>query len=440
MQNKPQKTNVFFKVVLIIAIIIVFLIAASFVLLSLMNRKPRAAFYGISEKTRNVIVQNLQRTSTRRNNQEPYEIIVLDDTISLSDSLKKNRKIDILFIHDGFNAEYAYNFATKKNFGFIKDEILSGMTSSIRAVAPDYKDSKFKNGIPEVLPEKERNELLENNRLHTKVAAVPILSDNSEIDVNYGFFNESEVGKVDSFTDLEKIAEYAKGKVNSPVLIAAGDDDCLINVYGALTESLSGIESWQNAVDEIKKAAERNASLSVVAENLVKEGKPFYEANELLKSWIKNGYLAKNVSQFTKRDIKAFASLDQAAIIFMTLEEHRTYETSTISKYSSIYYPSNESGIYRSFSSPTIMAVPMSKNEAAHESIKKLSNDLQQSLSFGTGLAPTQSQCAIPDRQADDARYWIAASQSPVPLLTDAAFLNKDQKTAFANQLRSELR
>lgn len=303
------------------------------------------------------------------------------------------------------------------------------MSASVKKTVPTY-------------PTKSREPSQESAE---KTSAVPILSNHFEIDVKTSLFEESKIGFVNVISDIEKLSGYSKNSVRFPILFAAENDDELINVYGALTEALCGIEEWQNAAEKIKSAgsAEKHSEmseLSLLAENIVNEGEPFYKANALLKKWIENGFLPKNISQIKSRDIKAFAQEKETCVIFMTLEEHRTYEKNTISEYSSIYFPATKTDSPRHFTAPEIMAVPMSKNKVSREAIKLLSNDFQKNLAFETGLSPVQTQCSVPDSQADDARYWIAASEKPLPALSDAAFLNSEQKSAFAKKLRENFR
>lgn len=422
MENKTERKNVFFKAILIISLALVLIFAGGIAAVSILNRKPTAAFYGISERTQNAIVSNLQKTSARKNGKSPFNIITLDDTVSLAESLKSSGKIDILFIHDGLNAEHAYNHAEKKDLGFEKN-LLNGMSTSIKKTVPTY-------------PTKSRKSSQESAE---KISAVPILSNHFEIDVKTSLFEESKIGFVNVISDIERLSEYSKNSVRFPILFAAENDEELINVYGTLTESLRGIEEWQKAAEKAKSAGSTE-ELSLIAENIVNKGEPFYEANELLKKWIEYGFLPKNISQIKSRDIKAFAQEKETCVIFMTLEEHRTYGKSTIEEYSSIYFPSTKTDSPRHFTAPEIMAVPMSKNKISREAIKLLSNDFQKNLAFETGLSPVQSQCSVPDSQSDDARYWIAASEKPLPSFSDAAFLNSEQKSAFAKKLRENLK
>ena len=444
--KEKNNGSLFLKIVAIVTACLIFILIAVFAVLYFLNRKPAAAFYGISDKTREVIEKNLQGTVKTREGKKAYEIVVLDDSIPLSDALKKVRKIDILFIHDGLNATYAYEIVRNKNLGFVKDEVLSGMTSSIRQTAPDYKEKKYVENIPQNLSEEQRAKIAEENRLYNKVSAIPMLLDNYEIDVKFANFNDSKVGSVNYWKDLEKLSEYNKKVLSSPVLYAGGDDRELINIVGALTESLSGLNEWKKAVSEIEKSVasggnskKNGKNLVEVAETLVSEGNSLYPAIDFLRNWKANGYLPRNVNQLSKRDLAAYANAEETGILFMNLETHRTYKDSVIGKYRSIYFPSDYGNQYRNFTAPVIMALSLSKNESCRGSVKLLCRNLQEKLSFGTGLAPALANCGVPDKQADDARYWVAATEKPLPALSDAAFLSDSQRTVFASIIRSAI-
>ncbi|MDE7140993.1 MAG: hypothetical protein K2O09_09630, partial [Treponemataceae bacterium] len=53
--------------------------------------------------------------------------------------------------------------------------------------------------------------------------------------------------------------------------------------------------------------------------------------------------------------------------------------------------------------------------------------DTQENLSHMTGLAPVLAQCPTPDQQADDARYWVAATNAPLAGLSREAALSDAQ-------------
>ena len=87
-----------------------------------------------------------------------------------------------------------------------------------------------------------------------------------------------------------------------------------------------------------------------------------------------------------------------------------------------------------------MLGISLSKDKVSRAAIEKFANELQSQLSFSTGLAPVQANCPVPDVQSDDVRYWVAASNEPLPALADSLFASKSQKASFAEALRNFLR
>ena len=161
----------------------------------------------------------------------------------------------------------------------------------------------------------------------------------------------------------------------------------------------------------------------VILKELFADGNAYCETYKLLKSWSQKEILPKNIYQ-----------------TFQNLSEHRTFERPVIAKYTSVYIPAETETSVRFFTSPVILGISLSKDKIARAAIEKLSNEFQSQLSFATGLAPVQANCSVPDVQADDVRYWVAASDEPLPALADWIFTTKGQKNAFAEALRNLLR
>ena len=121
------------KIVIITSIAIIALIFLLLLILSIASKKPIAAFYGISEANIKGITKVLQTTHTRKNKKSaPYEILVLDDTTSIGNAIKRSKKKPaLLFIYNGANAESVINQNVKKKLGF-EPSIIEGMPTSIR--------------------------------------------------------------------------------------------------------------------------------------------------------------------------------------------------------------------------------------------------------------------------------------------------------------------
>ena len=405
------------KIVLILALVFIILIFTAFVILYFVTKKPIAAFYGIPKNTQVAVESVLQTTYTRKNkNSLPYNIKILDTTLSLKDALKHTKKPDIIFINSGLNCDYIASIVQKKKRGF-SPAILEGMTSSIRNVTPVANNS---------------------------VNAVPLLIDNYEIDIDINAFENSGIEAINFWSDIESFASKIRPSIIAPMLFSATDDEAIINIFGALVESFSGVEAWSSLVEKIQQTlTTKNPTYSTYSDLVSKMIQPngeLYDAVNFLIENKKKGVLPKNIDLTSFKDINAYMAADLTAIVFMTLSQHRTIEYKTISKYSTIYYPSTTYNVQRHFTAPVLFAVPNSKNKISRASIEMLASSLQGTLSARTGLAPTQANCSTPDKQADDVRYWVAASNAPLPALSEAAFTSKAERNAFAEVLRNLLK
>lgn len=413
-----MKLKINFKsIILLISAFLLILFAALILLVSISSKKPVAAFYGISERNQKQIVSVLQTTHTRKNkNSLPFEIVTLDSSISLERALKKSKKADLLFIEGGLNKNYAEKLSEKKSGG-ISVSLLNGMTSSIKQLVEEKKQ---------------------------KIYSVPLLIDNYELDVNLEKFYSSNIKQLNVLSDLEKLAKVTKSSTPSPIVFAGADDERLINFFGALIEAVSGSETLNSARTKISnKIAEGKVSQNDFYDLLTGLTGSRGELNDtfkILKNWQNQGLLPKNITSITTKDISAFLQADLSTAAFMTLSDHREIEHDIISNYSSVYYPAVQQNVPRSFTSPVIFAVPLSKDKVSQKAVYKLSDELQTKLSAATGLAPVQANCPVPDVQADNVRYWVAASGTPVTPFAQSLFVSKQQQNSFAEALRSLLR
>lgn len=405
----------FKKIIVSVAALVVFLIALFIAVIGISSHRPTAAFYGISGADQEKIEKVLQATSAKKKGRFlPFNIVTLDTSVSLENALKK-QKADIVFVRRGKNSDFAAKLAEKKRTVF-GAEILEGMTTSVKQTA------FVSNG---------------------KVAAVPILIDNYELDVHSEKFQASGIKNLSTLEDLEKLAWITKSSTPAPIVFPGGDDDFLINIFGALVEAVSGKSAYIEGKEKIARLinsgkANYNSYLETLKE-LASEGNAYAETCKLLKNWTQKEILPRNIYQISVRDMKIFMQSEIVAAAFQTLSEHRTFERPVISKYTSIYIPAAEN-IERSFVSPVIFGISLSKDKIARNAIEKLADEFQSQLCFSTGLAPVQATCSVPDVQSDDVRYWVAASSEPLPALSDWLFATKGQKTLFAEALRNLLR
>ena len=404
------------KIVISIVALIVFLIALSLLIVGISSHRPTAAFYGISETNQEQIAKVLQSTAAKKKGRFlPFNIVTLDSSVSLENALKK-QKADIVFVYRGKNSDYAAARAAKKHTTFDID-ILKGMTTSVRKTASVQNE---------------------------KVAAVPLLIDNYELDVHTEKFQASNIKTLNTLEDLEKLAWITKSSTPSPIIFPGGDNDFLINIFGALVEAVSGRSACIEGKEKLEKLidsgkANYNSYVETLKE-LFADGNAYSETYKLLRSWSQKEILPKNIYQINVRDMKIFMQTEIVTAAFQNLSEHRTFERPVIAKYTSVYIPAVTETSERNFTSPVVLGISLSKDKIARSALEKLADEFQSQLSFATGLAPVQASCSVPDVQADDVRYWVAASDEPLPALADWIFTTKGQKNTFADALRNLLR
>lgn len=384
------------------------------------SKQTKIAFYQLSDSQKKAIVAQTQSLVDGKGKPLPVTFKELDATIPLSKQVKG--KYDIVFSPLGMNAEDATALISEKKAKkiFLQPSVLNGVTSSVRQSA------------------------LTNNA--NLVTAIPLLLDHNEIDIDRNVLKQTNIKTIRTWQDIETFAFAAKKIVEYPAIFAGGDTDTFLGIISSLTEAFSGKKAYQDAVETIRKFVyERDKNAEPLTSSdyaeLVKtlcesEDAPLHKTAMMLSRWYKSGLLFPEVFHMTKQDVSAFMSNNNAPIVFMTLSQHRDIEHNTIEHYSSIYYPSEFIASQRSLCAPIITAIPLTSKKNVSTIISSLASlQMQEKLSKDSGLAPVQAQSRVPDRQADDVRYWIAATNAPITPLGDAAFTDAENKNLFFKEL-----
>ena len=149
-----------------------------------------------------------------------------------------------------------------------------------------------------------------------------------------------------------------------------------------------------------------------------------------------NGVLSKDAFNFNSEDVRNYVSMEMAPIVFEKISQRRTIKFPATQNISSIYYPSERNPVTRKFAAPVFTAIPLSSKQSVKAGIELIvSKEAQENLSRETGLAPVLANCYVPDHQADDVRYWIAATNAPSIPFGEAAFCEQASRDLFAESL-----
>lgn len=407
--SKNEKKSSKKIIIGVVSALVIFLALLSAIIF-IPSNKFTVVFYKIDDAQRKGISEAI--TSLAAEKKISVSFLQYDSEKSLKEQLPLTSKPSLVITKSGFAVKDAVEKAS--SLAGIESDVSQGMTSSMR------------------------NAIMQKEG---KIAALPILSSHIETDIDLMEFRESSTKQINTWKDVEKFIREQKRKKEAPVIFAGGNPDFFLDFMGAFAESLDGVDSYKDCT-KILSENEKNFNAVRVAKKLCDEpDSPLATSLKLLKSWYKQGLIHQGVFSFQANDVEAFAASRLASVTFMSLESHRTIAPKTISRFTSVYFPSEHGANSRIFTGNTYYAVPMKKSAKANEILTGLlSVKVQEDMSRSTGIAPVLAQCHTPDKQADDARFWIAATNSPLPGLSNEIYLTKSQKSSLAAEIASRIR
>lgn len=407
-KNQNKKSSKTVKILIVAAAAVLVLALAA--VISLSTKKNTVAIYGLEEPQAQALKSQIEEISNKKN--LGLEVVVFTNEKTLTSQLNLSPKTLAVITTAGYGMENAVKKAGKK--AGVSFDLTSEMTSSMR------------NSV----------RLNENK----KVAAIPLLSDNLEIDINTQAFRTSGMERIATWDDISTFCRIQKRRIDFPLAFAGSDGEFVLDLLGGFAEALDGQDSYNKAAEILKDAAGKKFDAVEIAKSLADNpDSPLITSVRLLKNWYKNGFLNASTFSFTKKDINAFVENSLASGFFMTLSDHRN-SGNKISDFSSIYFPSDHTASSRTFSSTTIYAVPLKKSKSAEKLISDLlSAEGQEKLSRSTGFAPVLAQCRTPDKQADDVRYWVAATNPPNAGLGHEVYFTQEHFRQLGKELASRI-
>lgn len=410
MKNKKNQPKVLSSKIKKTLIGVLAVIAAAsltvIVIKNLPSREVTIAFYHIDEQERKEINEVI--TQIAQNHKIAFKSIEYKSDAPLSKQPLRP-KADIIFTTSGYSLESAIEEAPKN--ALLLEDTPQGMTSSMRSAI------RTTDG---------------------KIAALPFLSSHLELNIELSEFKSSNIGAINTWNDVEKFLRVQKRQKDYPVALAGGDADFFLDFLGAMAESIDGVDSYNSAV----KILEETSNPVKAATKLCDEpDSPLATSVKQLKSWYKLGFLHPGTFSFQKNDVEAFASSRLSSVLALSLENHRKFAQKTISRFSTIYFPSALPANSRIFTGKIYYAVPQTKSEKAKALLNFLvTESAQEDLCRATGLAPVLAQCRTPDKQSYEARYWIAATASPLAGLSNEVYISKEKKATIAAEIASRIK
>jgi hypothetical protein len=357
------------------------------------TRKSLVVLYGLSDPT----IAAIEREAG-----SSFKFMVIGGDEPISARKKDLLKANLVFMHDGKAA------------------------SELRAeaVAPD-------ESILALMPSAMR----EAGKFGTQRYGIPILFDHFEIDWNVSLIGGRSLAKPNTLTELVKVSNAIKGKNLWPIVCAGGTDEDLLGFVGALVISVSGLDAYEKLVTD---ASEGTPFAELVRTTALKN------ALDTLIEWRKSGIIHPEWFRMKSADVSAFMQMDYACFFAMSLSSHRLLDRKIAEKVQSIEFPTDRKELDRGILAPAIVAIELRQSLPGNRAARRLVTALAQSaaqatVSADSGLAPANSNATTADKQADDARFWIAASRKPFPDPAAASFSDPSARAAFAVAIRQYL-
>ena len=402
----------------------IFIVTASVFALALLilffifvSKKSVVAFYGLNSREENGIISAISKIDSDGFNSKKIKYLTFNPEISLETQVKE-AKPAVLFSTSGASLSSLLSSAKGIN---VEQEISSSFS----------KLSSSMQGLIVSTSEKDR----------TVLKSIPVVSNNYEIDINMKFYRELGIKSISTWSDIENFVKKSLNSYGAGVFVDFANNDSTLDFFGAVEEALSGRHIYNKAVKILNDMAESNNFSGEKTLQRLLDEKCFSNTIKMLSNWYKENLFTPGTFNASTEDFSGFLANGKVSIAFMTLSVHRNIPRNVIENYASIYVPSMIPSSSRTFTAPSVCLVPLKNTKITSQIVKQsLTETTQKDMAAFTGLAPVFTKCDTQDRQADDARYWIASTNSPFSGLSKDTNLSSEQKNLLAKSLISAIR
>jgi hypothetical protein len=198
-----------------------------------------------------------------------------------------------------------------------------------------------------------------------------------------------------------------------------------------ISEALSSPTEYEVMTKNLYAAYKNGLeALQTELENLLTSDSALKKAVDAVNYLISKKFISSTAITFSDDDIQFYVDNQLSLFYFTKLSKHRQIERTIINNYKSIYCPGATTTSTRKFSAPEIGVLCVKEKKYTKDVLLNLVRTRQTELCTESGLAPVQKNCIVPDLQADDVRYWLAASNGPTLPLA-AALPTTEAKEIF---------
>ena len=377
---------------------------------------PEIAFYNIDDKVQKAIIETLEA-----NLDQKFSTITLDSNKSLNEQKKSFKKSTLLIFTNSLECI----------------NTLEGKGSK-KALARQL-DRTFTEGFPSSVLNSLNNQ--KSKISDDTILFLPFLFDFYQIDVNLPLYQQSQMEAVEVWDHLAEACYREIPFTKNPFVLPLGDDASLLTTFGIFAEALSSYQLYDQMLEEFENAQTDDTIETILKKYSEKDSCLDSVINEL-SSMIRSGIIPKASLKMNSENVTFLMDNDLCGMSLLKLSEHRQLSKDTSKHVSCIYCPSKNFTPERKFATEQISLALLQENTFGKKLVKALVADFQGDLATKSGLAPVQKNCTVPDHQADDVRFWLAASKGPV--MPFAQIFKSDQERKIAadylrNLINSEI-
>lgn len=234
----------------------------------------------------------------------------------------------------------------------------------------------------------------------------------------------------ESLAELNKFGRTSKFYYAVPFLIAGEVDQNINSLLTMMVQTYGGKEAYFQMVDKLKTTTDFHQIYDYKIGGQAEDNITVSTLLDVIKEWQTSGYLAHNWTTMSLAQTDIMIEDNRTALEFMNLSEHRTKPMPNARYFKMLELAC---GVQ-----PVIVGMGFNDSEAVRIVMNRISLPAsQEQISFKTRFGPSMLQGTSYDIQADDARYYAAATEvGPVPDLGTAALKTKEQRAALAQAIR----
>ncbi|MDA3810436.1 MAG: hypothetical protein PF518_08925, partial [Spirochaetaceae bacterium] len=241
--------------------------------------------------------------------------------------------------------------------------------------------------------------------------------------------------RIISLKDMEDVLIQLVKPAFFPLVMAGVTDTELLDVISVLTLSLGGVEVYSNLV----KLLDSNETPESYINYDLGDGWNLGVVIDKLKYWKESGIIHPQWYTFDTKQVELYSERQITSTVIMRLSTHRSWPFHILRRWQSSPFPfNNPQNAGTAIIAPPVVAYIPSKSRVLKETrlvLKDLmSKDFQEDVVKKLQLSPVHSSVDTLDREADDLRFWAAASTQVLTALDTSA--PEETIKSFTNEIR----